>query len=120
LDVLINRRIEIHWTQPALDEVLSERFMNDPRYGGDPKGWHERRVYAYTQQHGINKQQRVNIRYAYIPCISPIIYILLHQRKPAHCGGTHDPDEKEHITVSFKKENPEGRHIYTIDMEGLL
>lgn len=114
-DALINRRMEIHWTEKALAEVTTDKFMKDPRYQGDPKGWHERQVLAYIQKHSITKRQRINIRYIYILGIAIVPYITSRQRKPAHCGGTGDPNEREHMTVSFKKENPEARHIYTVE-----
>jgi hypothetical protein len=56
--------LDIHFTKHTKEELASRRVMADPRYGGDPEGWHKNIVKEYAKQNGITRGQRVNIRCA--------------------------------------------------------
>lgn len=81
------------WTEPAKAQL--EDMPDDPRYNGDKRMWHEERVRAYAQE--------------FVP-----IATRARIRKATHLGGM-DPNEPEHITVTFKCANRDVgvHHVYT-------
>lgn len=84
---------EIFWTGPAERELAV--LPDHPRFKGDKRAWHERRV---------RKDAAKNMPHATRARI----------RKPTHVGGVR-PGEREHITVTYKLVNKDlgARHIYT-------
>ncbi|KAH0835717.1 hypothetical protein J3R83DRAFT_9538 [Lanmaoa asiatica] len=95
--------VQVQFTGPAEAEVSA---MSAANFGGeDPKQWHVDKV-----------QQFAAANAASLPGVTKG-----RVRKPAHAGGT-DPNEPEHITVTFKAGNreihssgPHGGawHVYT-------
>ena len=55
----------IAWTRPAEDDL--ELLPDDPRYGGDKKGWHERLVRLFAQSH-VPEADKARIRSVKHPC----------------------------------------------------
>lgn len=52
----------IQWTGPALQQV--QQMVGNPRFGGDPQGWHEEKVTEYVAAN-VPQANRVRIRYVH-------------------------------------------------------
>ncbi|KAI0029592.1 hypothetical protein K488DRAFT_88591 [Vararia minispora EC-137] len=91
--------LAITWSNQGLQDLKS---LDPEDYDSNPKKWHEDKVAAFQKaQSALASANRAKIRRA------------------AHTGGT-DPNEKDHITVSYRQNNKEinsprggGWHVYT-------
>ena len=105
---------DVKWTGPAEAEL--SRMLDEPRFKGNVKEWHENIVRTYASSK-VSEATTARIRWAFTPSRKESTYLLeaFVFRKPAHVGGT-VMDEREHITVTFKRGNKSlgpAHHVYT-------